>query len=279
MTAQFTSVAYALAAAGSWGISDFVGGYTARRFDAFFLAALGHLSGTLLMVGVALALHGPLPHGPQLGWVLAAGVMGGVSLGAFYEALSHGSMGIAAPVTAVLSAGIPTVYGLSLQGSPGVVTLAGFALALIGIYLISRPEGGMRPRGVGLALLSGVGFALFFIFISKAGAANALWVAAIARAASFAVTGAITLLGWRFTPLYRAGILLGIGAGCIDVTGTFLFVRATQTGRLDSAVVSSSLYPAVTVLLAWWLLRERFTPWKAVGVLAALAAIPMIARA
>jgi drug/metabolite transporter (DMT)-like permease len=70
---------------------------------------------------------------------------------------------------------------------------------------------------------------------------------------------------------------LGLLAGCIDVTGTFLFVRASQVGRLDTAVILSSLYPALTVLLARLVLKERFTRWKTVGILAALAAVPMIA--
>jgi len=42
--------------------------------------------------------------------------------------------------------------------------------------------------------------------------------------------------------------------------------------------VLSSLYPAITVVLARVFLHERFTRWKTIGVLAALAAIPMIAR-
>ena len=48
-SAQLVSVLYALGAFLTWGISDFVGGYTARRFNSFYLAALGHFSGTVLM--------------------------------------------------------------------------------------------------------------------------------------------------------------------------------------------------------------------------------------
>jgi drug/metabolite transporter (DMT)-like permease len=65
--------------------------------------------------------------------------------------------------------------------------------------------------------------------------------------------------------------------GCVDSIGTVFFVRASQSGRLDEAVVLSSLYPAVTVLLARLLLKEHFTRWRFVGLLAALAAVPMIA--
>jgi drug/metabolite transporter (DMT)-like permease len=66
-------------------------------------------------------------------------------------------------------------------------------------------------------------------------------------------------------------------AGCMDVTGTVLFIRASQTGRLDSAVVLSSLYPVVTVLLAKVILKEHFTRWRAIGMVAALLAVPLIA--
>src|SRR5947207_10178770 len=112
-TAHLSSAAYALGAVCTWGVSDFLGGYTARRFQAFFLAALGHLSGTVMMVAFALAAHEPFPAPPQLLWACAAGVAGGISLAFFYRSLSQGNMGISAPVAAILSAGIPTVFALS----------------------------------------------------------------------------------------------------------------------------------------------------------------------
>ena len=46
---------------------------------------------------------------------------------------------------------------------------------------------------------------------------------------------------------------------------------------MDVAVVLSSLYPAITVVLAGIFLHERFTRWKLAGLLAALAAVPLIA--
>jgi drug/metabolite transporter (DMT)-like permease len=278
ISAQIASATYALGAVCSWGVSDFLGGYTARRFQAFFLAAIGHVSGTIMMVAIALASREPFPQQPQLLWACAAGIAGGISLAFFYSALSQGNMGIAAPVAAILSAGIPTVFALIHEGFPGFVPCAGFALALAGIWLVSRPDGGGRPKGLALAITAGLGFALFYIFIKKTGSGNALWIAAVARAASLAVTGTITLAGRRFSPTYPAGFWIGLLAGCIDVSGTYFFVRASQTGRLDTAVVLSSLYPAITVLLARIFLDEKFNRWKTIGVLAALAAIPMIAR-
>lgn len=274
---QLTSSLFALGSFATWGISDFLGGYTARRFQPFFLAALGHLSGTILMVVLAAANHERIPPCSHVRWAFAAGICGGIALALFYRALSQGNMGIAAPVSAVLGAAVPVAFGIFTEGAPGYLPIAGFGLALIGIWLISRPEGGRRPEGLLLATMSGIGFAFFFIFIKQAGTGSGLWIAALARAASLAATATITLAGRKFSPTYGAGYALGLLAGCIDVTGTFLFVRAAQTGRLDTAVVLSSLYPALTVVLARVFLREHFTRWKTAGIIAALIAVPMIA--
>lgn len=274
---QFASTLFALGTVCSWGISDFVGGYTARRFQPFLLATLGHLAGTILVITLALAKHEAFPPWSHFAWACVGGTAGGVALGVFYRALSQGRMGLAAPVSAVLSAAIPVAFGIFTQGSPGARPLSGFVLALIGIWLISRPEEGGRPEGLSLALISGLGFAVFYICMHQAGSGAAFWLATGSRGSALIATVAIVLTGRKFSPTYRAGYGLAILAGCIDVTGTVLFIRATQTGRLDIAVILSSLYPAITVLLARLLLKEHFTVWKTVGVIAALAAAPLIA--
>lgn len=274
---QLLSVLFALGAFLSWGISDFVGGYTARRFNSFYLAAIGHFSGTALMVGLAVANHEAVPSLTHLRWAFAAGVCGGVALALFYRALSQGNMGLAAPVSAVLGAAVPVAFGIFTEGLPKALPIAGFGFALVGIWLVSRSEGGRRPEGLSLAMISGVGFALFFIFVKQAGSGSALWIAAGSRGASLVATGLITLVGRKFKPAYPVGFGLGLLAGCIDVTGTFLFVRASQMGRLDTAVILSSLYPALTVILARIFLGEHFTRWKTVGMIATLVAVPMIA--
>jgi drug/metabolite transporter (DMT)-like permease len=164
------------------------------------------------------------------------------------------------------------------DGWPGKITIAGFILAAIGIWLIARVESDSgRPQGVGLAVLSGVGFAGFFLCMREAGDINALWAAGFARVASLVATGVIVVTTKQFRPLALAGIGLGVMAGVLDSTGSAMFVRASQSGRLDAAVVISSLYPAITVLLARFLLHEHLSRWRVVGLLAALVAVPMIA--
>jgi drug/metabolite transporter (DMT)-like permease len=45
---------------------------------------------------------------------------------------------------------------------------------------------------------------------------------------------------------------------------------------MDVAAVLGSLYPGSTVLLAWFILKERISRVQVVGILIALAAIVMI---
>jgi drug/metabolite transporter (DMT)-like permease len=81
----------------------------------------------------------------------------------------------------------------------------------------------------------------------------------------------------QYRPLNRTGIAWGLLTGILDISGSAFFIRASQAGRMDSAVVISSLYPAITVLMARFVLHEHFSRWKIVGMLAALLAVPLIA--
>jgi drug/metabolite transporter (DMT)-like permease len=160
----------------------------------------------------------------------------------------------------------------------------GFVLAIIAIWLITRPEASDdddkdasgRPAGAGMAALAGVGFAGFYLCIHQA-TGSPLWIAAISRIGSFTATAIAVVLTRAPLPLDRPRLTLGMLAGCLDVAASALFIFASQRGRLDEAVVLTSLYPAVTVLLARLFLKEHFSRWKFIGLLAALASVPMIA--
>lgn len=128
-----------------------------------------------------------------------------------------------------------------------------------------------------MAVIAGLGFAGFFICINRTGDSSVLWSSAHSRFASLVLVALIVLARPGRHSLDPRDAFLALFAGALDVTGTAFFIRADQTGRFDAAVVLVSLYPAITVLLARLLLQEHFTRWKTVGILAALAAVPMIA--
>ncbi len=278
VAAQYIPAAYSLTAVGVWGASDFLGGVGARRANAFLFTAIVHISGLVLVGVLALMIHAPFPGNAGLVWALIAGAVGGIALALFYRSLASGNMGLVAPVAAVLGAAIPSIVTAFAEGFPGYRHGSGFILAGIGVWLISRTEAGAgRPEGLGMAVLAGIGFAGFYLCIHQAGNGSALWIATCSRFGALLVTGSIVLFGRHLRAVAAPVLGIAMVAGILDITGSTVFIRAAQIGRLDSAVVLSSLYPAVTVLLAHIFLHEHFSRARTIGMFAALAAVPMIA--
>jgi drug/metabolite transporter (DMT)-like permease len=290
-------VAFSVTAVFIWGAADFAGGYGSRRANAFVLTAFSHICGLALMLALALtfARHEGFPSRASILWALTAGALGGSAMALFYYALASGQMGLTAPVGALIGAAIPTLVDIALEGAPSRWTIAGFVLAVVAIWLITRPDSSAeeskteidetgqptsqptgQPRGVALAALAGVGFAAFYLCIHQA-SGSPLWVASVSRLGSFVGTAIAVLVLRAPVRLSASGAVFGMTAGCLDVLATALFIFASEHGRLDEAVVITSLYPSVTVLLARILLKEHFSRWKFVGLLAALAAVPLIA--
>ncbi len=270
------TAAYSVSAAMAWGTSDFLGGYFSRRVNALVFTAVFNLGGLILVGTLAAASHAafPSPHGAL--WVLAGGMAGSAGVAVFFHALSKGSMGLIAPIAAVLGAAIPAIFSMFTEGVPGKISLLGFVFAAAGLWLITRSDGS-APEGIGLAVIAGIGFACFYVCVRQAGNGSALWFATLTRIGGLLITGSVVLLQGKVREVSLPLMPRSVITGGIDSLGTLLFVFASQSGRLDEAVVISSLYPAITVVLARFVLKEHFTRWKVVGLLAALAAVPMIA--
>ena len=281
----FGSVFYGLLAATTWGMGDFSGGIATRRANVVVVMLFSQLVGISMFTLLALVTHEQFPSPRDLAWGAAAGVAGLVGIAALYSAMALGQMGIVAPISGVITAALPVLAGALMQGLPNPLNLLGFALALVGVFLISRSgDGTARPVSIVLAVIAGFGFGGFLILIAQAQHGTVFWPLAAARAASITVS-VLGVLGQRAfsrlprNPLPRNALLPAVLAGVLDSSGNLFFVLSSQAGRLDVAGVLSSLYPATTVLLALALLHERLLRSQAVGVLLALAAIPLISLA
>jgi drug/metabolite transporter (DMT)-like permease len=266
MNHLYATVIFGLAASLCWGSGDFSGGLASRRAYVGSVVLIDYAVGLVLLLTLALIWREPFPAPVDLLWGGVAGVVGVLGVLAFYSALARGKMGIAAPVSAVLTAGLPTLLQL------GGFVLAGLAIVLIaGLQRLCE-----RPQGIGLAVLAGCGFGGFFILISRVPAASTFWALAAARCSALGVL--LLVLRVRRRPLVPplSGMPLVALAGILDALGNVLFVFAAQSGRLDVAALLSSLYPAATVGLSVLVLRERVARLQAVGILLALLAIPLI---
>jgi drug/metabolite transporter (DMT)-like permease len=289
-------IALGLSAAVFWGVSDFLGGVAARAISSILVVAIAHSLSFLVLILAALATHAAFPSEHAAAWAVATGFSGGLALILFYRALALGEMGLTAAWTGLLTALVPVVVSWLTEGRPKNTQLTGFVIATAAICLIAyEPRGKPRQEGLGLATAAGLGFGLFLVASKYASREAVLLPLAYARLSSASLAIGVLLAlrakngrgalkpeapeedapaaekkGW-------GGIILLAGAaGTLDAAGNMFYMRSTGAGRLDVAAILSSLYPAATILLAMWVLKERATRSKALGMVLALAAVVII---
>ncbi len=274
---ELAPIVFGLSSAVFWGAGDFCGGLATKRTQVYRVIISSQLVSLILLVGLALAAHEPLLPFDQILLASAAGVVGAIGIIALYRALAVGQMGVAAPVSAVVAAGVPVIIGSFIEGPPSVSQLIGFGLAFVAVWFISRTgRSAVQWHELGPPIIAGLGFGAFYVLIGTVGQAGVWWPLVAARVGSLTALLIVTLVNRQPRLVERQSLRLIVLIGVFEVGGNACYILARQAGRLDVAAVLASLYPAVTVWLAWFLLKERMYRLQSIGVLAALAAIILI---
>jgi uncharacterized membrane protein len=191
------SPALSLSAAVTWGAGDFSGGMATKTANTFHVVVVAHATGLAFMVSLAMLSGETVPGWSTLLWGAAGGLIGGIGLAAFYESLAVGTMGINAPLSAVITALVPMLFSFRTEGLPHAVQIAGIALAIASIWLIATPHGmSAQSKGLLLAVLAGVGFGGFLLCMKLAGSLSIFWPLVSARTAScLLMLGIVVLTG------------------------------------------------------------------------------------
>lgn len=275
------TILFALGAAVFFGTGDFLGGSASRRAAPWAVLLVSTPVGLVALIAVALATPGT-PTWAALGWGALAGLAGGIGLPLLYTALATGPMSIVAPVSALTSAVLPIGYAFATGERLGPAVYVGVALCLVAIAMVSleKADGDSRVRagrGAVLAFASGIGFGLFFILVRHADPDSGMWTLVGSRTAAVMVAVAAALaLGVRPTR-DRQVIWLAIPAGLFDALGNLLYLLSARAGMLSLAAVITSLYPAVTVLLARLVYTERIRRVQSLGLLVAGVGVALLA--
>jgi drug/metabolite transporter (DMT)-like permease len=306
------AIALALGASLCWGSGDFLGGLTARRASLWAVILGSQAVGLAAAAAVTLGTGHSWP-GLGVVWpVLLGGMASVVAISSFYKALAIGTMSIVAPITA-MSAAVPFVAGIITGERPATVQLAGVALAAVGVVLVAvEPErpgetigvaalpnepavepaavrdglsraSAVRPArrdhrlAVGLALLAALCIGLVLVGYDVTARHDPLWAMLGGRISSATLFSVLFLVLRPRVRVTRAAVPYLIGVGILDTGANGLFSLATTQGYLSLVAVIGSLYPVVTVLLAFVVLRERLARHQLAGVAAALAGVALIA--
>ena len=277
----------ALLSSALWGGADFVGGTMSRRIKSLAVVGGSQALALLLVIPLVLLVHATHDPTGYLPWGIAAGLIGMVSLVAFYAALAIGTMGVVAPIAAT-GVIVPVAIGLGGGERPSPLQLVGVLLAIAGVVLASGPEvrgaregaGGARgaaARSLILALASAVGFGTVLWMLTRGARYSVAMTLLTQRCASVTAVLVVLLFVRSLGGLTVRDVpqLAVVGAG--DAVANGLFSVASRGGLVSLVAVLGSLYPVGTVLLARVVHGERMSRVQNVGVVTALSGVVLIA--
>ena len=275
----------ALASAVLYGSADFFGGLTARRANTIATVVWSQFAGLVLLLLVLPILPAATVSSRDWTWGFVAGFSGGIGVAFLYRALAVGTMAVVAPTTAVIAAMIPVLFGFAMGERLRPLTFLGVALALVAIVLVSRPATSMAedakprrqfPPGLGLALLSGISVGIFFLSLARTSTSAGMWPLIAARISSVGLFAIIAVVAKRTLRMDRTATATATLGGALDMAANAVYMTAARIGPLSIVVTLASLYPAATVLLARWILREHLSRTQLAGIVCALLAVILI---
>ena len=280
MPSSGAAAGFGLLSAATWGGSDFAGGLGARRASSLLITASGQVISLLVLIGLVLGFHLPVPSRFQLACAAIGGFEGALALAIFYRALAMGAMGLTAALTGLLTAFVPVVFEFFHTGRPAPLTAIGLVIGFVAIWLITHTPAttsgvNSPPRALMLGAIAGLGFGAQLILFKLGSAGGVLWALTSGRIAG--VGAILTVIAFAPPPgPWRGFWLAGAVSGSFDTIGNVFYMLAARFGRLDVAAVICSLYPAGTILLAAIVLHERPTRRQFVGMAVALIAVALL---
>ena len=271
----------ALLSSALWGSADFLAGNLSKRYKALAVTGASQSFGLLFGLTI-LFIHGDLiaPSFSLDGYAVPgviAGVAGFIGLTAFYTGLATGRMGVVSPISS-LSVVIPLVVALVNGEKPSTLQVYGIVIAIVGAFLASGPEitGGFPLRPILYAVVAAFGFGTALSFIAIGAKTDSLHTMVAMRCASVVICIVLALRYRTLGGFSRRTLPLLAFIGAADFLANFLLGIATTRGLVSVAMVFGSLFPIVTILLAYKFLHERLHRIQYIGIFAALAGVILI---
>lgn len=265
-----------------WGSADFEAGRLAKKFPAIAVTGVSQAFG--LLFGLLIVLVTGDWHSVAFGSggyffpAVFAGISGYFGLVCLYAGLATGRMGVVSPISSTCAV-IPVTIALLNGEHLPAVKAAGVAVAILGAFLASGPEirGGVAPRPILLALGAAAGFGTALNFMAQGSQSSALMTMVMMRATTFIVTFALVIRYRTVGNFEKSEIPILVFIGVSDFLANLLLGVATNFGLVSLVMVLGSIYPIVTALLAFVILKERLHRIQYVGIVFAVAGVALIA--
>ena len=289
------TILFGLGAALVYGFADFFGAVASKRLRPLLVTASAAWAGVAFIIFAAFTF-GPLTQGATFTaeailWGVIGGGFSAVGMSCLYAALAEGPISILSPLSALVAAIVPTVAGVVGGEQFSLIGWLAIALVLLAVGLVGFvPSANLRlpsPRGLLFGIGAGVGIGVVMICLkqppAETGMATAILIRGLNAALLTVISGVLLLRGrvarTEFTSLGSKIWVLIILTGCCDSMANVLFRAAAVGGTLTIASVLTSLYPAGTILLARFVLKEKIATVQTVGIVLALGASVLLALA
>ena len=265
-----------------WGTADYLAGNLSKRFKALAVTGVSQTFGLIFgfaaifitgnFIAPTLTMNGYFVPG------VIAGIAGFIGLTAFYTGLATGRMGVVSPISS-LSVLIPLFYALVQGERPTTTQTLGIVIAIAGAFMASGPEmrNGLPIKPLLYAVVAALGFGTALTFIAIGSETDSLHTMTAMRCASVFVCIVIAVKYRTLGGFTKAQMPLLIFIGIADFLANFILGVATTKGLVSIAMVFGSLFPVVTILLAYKFLHERLHRVQYFGIAAALSGVIMIA--
>lgn len=274
------AILWALGAATTYGIADYLGGRATRQSPAPAVTFAGQSVALLLLCGLVYASGTSVMGRTDFLWSAGAGFGGALALVTFYRAMAVGPMTVVAPITAVVNIAMPVIVGIAQGERPSAISYVGIGLAPIAVALIgdilSSTQTQVQSRAIWLSLIAGSGFGLIFVCLAQTSDDAGLWPLLAQRMTSVPTVAIVGLIGYRSLRVTRNVGTFAILSGVLDTLANSLYLTAARSGMLSLVGVITSLYPASTVILAMRIDKERIHKGQMLGVGVAIASVVAI---
>jgi drug/metabolite transporter (DMT)-like permease len=281
------AVLLSLCAAVCFGVSDFSAGIATRRTNALFVCLVVEASGLVFTLAVLPFTVTSTPSAAATLWGLVSGVGTAVGTFALYYGFGLANLNVVGPLSSVAATAFPAITGLALGERPHALVITGVLAAVPAVWLVSlepqqsgsalaQRRRAALQRGAVFGLVAGAGFALMFIALDRAGGDHGLIPVILGQLSALAIFSFAQMrTGFNGLPSWKS---LGIStaAGISGCAAVILYFIATHVGLLVIAVVLTTLYPAVTILLARLFLREHLSILRGMGLALAGVATTLI---
>jgi drug/metabolite transporter (DMT)-like permease len=277
-----TAVALGVLIAAAFGSGDFAGGRASSSASTPAVLVVAQACSVLGAAVLVLVVPADVLASDLLLGMLA-GVVNVTGLGLLYSALARHAAAVVAPAAAVVGSLVPVLWGLVQGERPSSLVLAGIAAAVVAAALVSL---GPSEKGVGVArgtmeaVAAGVALGSSLVLFSETDPASGQWPVLLARVGALGgvlVVATVLARADRIRLPRGRSFTLAVTAGVFDVAATALLVYAVRRELLSVVAPIASLAPAFTVVLAWFLGRERVNAVQRLGLALAAAGLALIA--